>query len=178
MQLLGCRQHQLDSLHHDEVPFNHIYITQSSSSNTITVWRDLVTRRGRRLLFPTPLCCLAALAVQQNSLQRRCQVIHHSDIIFIFFHRRWRLWIKPQRRSGMRDSWCRSRGVRYIDKPYRLSIYRHVLKISISISISIRSLLKISISISISIKTFIEISISISISIRTFLKISISIRSF
>ena len=27
------------------------------------------------------------------------------------------------------------RGVRYIDKPYRLSIYRHVLKISISISI-------------------------------------------
>ena len=45
-----------------------------------------------------------------------------------------------------------SRGVRYIDKPYRLSIYRHVLKISISISISIRSLLKISISISI--KTF------------------------
>ena len=68
-----------------------------------------------------------------------------------------------------------SRGVRYIDKPYRLSIYRHVLKISISISISIRSLLKISISISISIKTFIEISISISISIRTFLKISISI---
>ena len=67
------------------------------------------------------------------------------------------------------------RGVRYIDKPYRLSIYRHVLKISISISISIRSLLKISISISISIKTFIEISISISISIRTFLKISISI---
>ena len=68
-----------------------------------------------------------------------------------------------------------TRGVRYIDKPYRLSIYRHVLKISISISISIRSLLKISISISISIKTFIEISISISISIRTFLKISISI---
>ena len=68
----------------------------------------------------------------------------------------------------------RIRGVRYIDKPYRLSIYRHVLKISISISISIRSLLKISISI----KTFIEISISISI--RTFLKISISIsiRSF
>jgi len=63
-----------------------------------------------------------------------------------------------------------SRGVRYIDKPYRLSIYRYVLKISISI----RSLLKISISISI--KTFIEISISI----RTFLKISISIsiRSF
>ena len=59
------------------------------------------------------------------------------------------------------------RGVRYIDKPYRLSIYRHILKISISI----RSLLKISISISISIKTFIEISISI----RTFLKISISI---
>ena len=61
------------------------------------------------------------------------------------------------------------RGVRYIDKPYRLSIYQHVLKISKSISISIRSLLKISISI----KTFIEISISISI--RTFLKISISI---
>ena len=67
--------------------------------------------------------------------------------------------------------YIRSRGVRYIDKPYRLSIYRHILKISISISISIRSLLKISISI----KTFIEISISISISIRTFLKISISI---
>ena len=61
----------------------------------------------------------------------------------------------------------RTRGVRYIDKPYRLSIYRHVLKISISI----RSLLKISISISISIRTFWKISISI----RTFLKISISI---
>ena len=62
------------------------------------------------------------------------------------------------------DHWGGTRGVRYIDKPYRLSIYRHVLKISISISISI--------------KTFIEISISISI--RTFLKISISIsiRSF
>ena len=76
--------------------------------------------------------------------------------------------------SGMRGWLCLcvwGRGVRYIDKPYRLSIYRHVLKISISI----RSLLKISISISISIKTFIEISISISISIRTFLKISISI---
>ena len=67
-----------------------------------------------------------------------------------------------------------NRGVRYSDKPYRFSIYRHVLKISISI----RSLLKISISISISIsiKTFIEISISISI--RTFFKISILIRGF
>ena len=65
------------------------------------------------------------------------------------------------------DSRGRARGVRYIDKPYRLSIYRHVLKISITI----RSLLKISISI----KTFVEISISISISIRTFLKISISL---
>ena len=79
--------------------------------------------------------------------------------------------------QGLADQQTRARkGVRYIDKPYRLSIYRHVLKISISI----RSLLKILISISISIKTFIEISISISI--RTFLKISIailiSIRSF
>jgi len=61
-----------------------------------------------------------------------------------------------------------ARGVRYIDKPYRLSVYRHFLKISISISISIRSLLKISISISISIRTFLKISISISISIRAF----------
>ena len=33
--------------------------------------------------------------------------------------------------------WVVNRGVRYIDKPYRLSIYRHFLKISISISISI-----------------------------------------
>ena len=65
--------------------------------------------------------------------------------------------------------WPAPRGVPYIDKPYRLSIYRHFLKISISISISIRSLLKISISI----RTFLKISISISI--RTFLKISISI---
>ena len=62
----------------------------------------------------------------------------------------------------------RPRGVRYIDKPYRLSIYRHFLKISIPISISVRSLLKISISISIPIRTFWKISISISISIRAF----------
>ena len=84
---MDCRQHQLDSIPHDEVPFNHIYITQSSSSNTITVWRDLITRRGRRLLFPTPLCCSADLA---RSMQRRCQVLHlHSPkankLIFIFF---------------------------------------------------------------------------------------------
>ena len=35
------------------------------------------------------------------------------------------------------ESSVESRGVRYIDKPYRLSIYRHFLKISILISISI-----------------------------------------
>ena len=44
---------------------------------------------------------------------------------------------------------------------YRLSIYRHFWKISISISISIWSYLKISISISISIRQFCKISISI-----------------
>ena len=60
------------------------------------------------------------------------------------------------------------RGVRYIDKPNRLTIYRHLLKISISISI--RTFLKISISIPI------RIFLKISISIRTFLKILI--RSF
>ena len=38
--------------------------------NTITVWRELVTRPGRRPLFPTPLSCSAAGAVQQSSLQR------------------------------------------------------------------------------------------------------------
>ena len=50
--------------------------------------------------------------------------------------------------------------VRYIDIEYRLSIYRHFWKISISIW------------------SFLKISISISISIRQFWKISISIRQF
>ena len=68
----------------------HIYITQSSSSKTITVWRDIGTRRGRHLLFPTPLCCSAGMAVQA-SLQRGCQVMH-SDLFrkkndFHIFHR-------------------------------------------------------------------------------------------
>ena len=45
----------------------------SSLSNTITARRELVTRPGRRLLFPTPSSSLAALAVQ-SSLQRLCQV--------------------------------------------------------------------------------------------------------
>merc|ERR1711952_206044 len=49
--------------------------------------------------------------------------------------------------------------VRYIDMTYRLSIYRHFCKISISISILIWSFLKISISISI--RQFCKISISI-----------------
>ena len=44
--------------------------------------------------------------------------------------------------------------VQYIDMTYRLSIYRHFRKISISISISIWSFLKISISILISIRQF------------------------
>ena len=84
--------------------------------------------------------------------------------------------------------WTSHRGVRYIDKPYRLSIHRHFLKISISIRpflkilisilISIMLFLKISISISISIRIFLKILISISISIRTFMKISISIWEF
>ena len=58
--------------------------------------------------------------------------------------------------------------VRYIDIGYRLSIYRHFQKISISISISIRHFWKISVSISISTRRFWKISISISISTRTF----------
>ena len=28
-------------------------------------------------------------------------------MIFIFSHRWWQLWFKAQRRTGMRDSWCR-----------------------------------------------------------------------
>ena len=61
-----------------------------------------------------------------------------------------------------------SRPVRYIDIEYRLSIYRHFWKISISIW----SFLKISISI----WSFLKISISIST--RQFWKISILIRQF
>ena len=84
---MGCRQ--LGSIPHDEVPFDNIYITQSSSTNTITVLRELITRRGRRLLFPTPLCCSAEVAVQPASLQRWCQVMQSDSfrkkMIFIFF---------------------------------------------------------------------------------------------
>ena len=42
--------------------------------NTITVRGDILTRPGLRPLFPTPLSCLAAGALQQGSLQRLCQV--------------------------------------------------------------------------------------------------------
>ena len=69
--------------------------------------------------------------------------------------------------QGGRCGWG-SRGVRYIDKQYWLSIYRHFLKISISIWPFLK--------ISISIRLFLKISISISTLIRTFLKISISIK--
>ena len=101
---MGCRQHQLDSPLHYEVPPNNNgqafiirllfgFVSQSfciqyllnsknnnnpsqssSLSNTITARRELITRLGRRLLFPTPSSCLAAVAVQQGSLQRLCQV--------------------------------------------------------------------------------------------------------
>ena len=60
--------------------------------------------------------------------------------------------------------------VRYIDIEYRLSIYRHFWKISISISISISIWSFLKISISISIRQFWKISISKSISIRQFWK--------
>ena len=48
----------------------------SSLSNTITAWRELNTRLGRHLLFPTSLSCLVAVTVQnkQRSLQRLFQV--------------------------------------------------------------------------------------------------------
>ena len=80
---------------------------------TITVWRDLITRPGRRPLFPAWLYCLAATAitVQQGSLQRLCQVSNWKNAIFYSFftfkYRRWELWIKTQRRGCMRDSWSR-----------------------------------------------------------------------
>ena len=78
--------------------------------------------------------------------------------------------------QGGRCGWG-SRGVRYIDKQYWLSIYRHILKISISIWPFLK--------ISISIWPFLEISISIwpflkistSILTRPFLKIWISKRT-
>ena len=58
-------------------------LSQSSSlSNTITARRELVTRLGRRLLFPTPLSCLAAM--QKSSLQRLCQVKNRHKLQFIF----------------------------------------------------------------------------------------------
>ena len=55
----------------------------------------------------------------------------------------WTLWCLFQEKvlwavQGGRCGWG-SRGVRYIDKQYWLSIYLHFLKISISISISIRT---------------------------------------
>ena len=60
------------------IPLNH-----SSLKNTITVWREYVTRPGRRPLFPTPLSCSAAdMAVQQSSLQRLCQVSKSKNAIF------------------------------------------------------------------------------------------------
>ena len=59
--------------------------------------------------------------------------------------------LKQKRQSAI------GRGVRYIDKPYQISIYQHFLKILISMSL--RSLLKILISISI--RPFLKISISI-----------------
>ena len=67
------------------------------------------------------------------------------------------------RRANWPMSWScgPDRGVRYIDKQYRLSTYRPFLKVSISISISKWPFLKISISISI--RPFLKISISISI---------------
>ena len=50
----------------------------------ITVRRDIFTLHGRRLLFPTPLCCSAAMTMQQSSLQRRCQVTFITFLTFIF----------------------------------------------------------------------------------------------
>ena len=54
---------------------NNNPLQSPSLSNTITAWRDLITRLGLHLLFPTPLSCLAAaMAVQQCSMQRLFQV--------------------------------------------------------------------------------------------------------
>ena len=53
---------------------------QSASTlpNTITVWGEPVTQPGHQPLFPTPLCCWAAvkaMQLQNQSLQRLCQVL-------------------------------------------------------------------------------------------------------
>ena len=65
--------------------------SQSSSlSNTITARRDLSTRLGRRLHFPTPSSCSAAVTVQQGSLQRLCQVKNRRKLQFIYLIPRWR----------------------------------------------------------------------------------------
>ena len=60
--------------------------SQSSSlSNTITGRRELVTRLGRRLLFPTPSSSLAAaIAVHYISLQRLCQVKNRTQASIYF----------------------------------------------------------------------------------------------
>ena len=49
-----------------------VNVPQSALSNT--VWREGITLPGPRPLFPKPLSCLAAEAVQQISLQNLCQV--------------------------------------------------------------------------------------------------------
>ena len=64
----------------------------SSLKNTITVWREVITRPGRRPLFLTPLSCSADMAMHQSSLQRLCQVcIRKKCNLFLFPHRRCRL---------------------------------------------------------------------------------------
>ena len=70
------------------IPHNH-----SSLKNTITVWREVITRPGRRPLFLTPLSCSADMAMHQSSLQRLCQVCIRNKKcnLFLLPHRRCRL---------------------------------------------------------------------------------------
>ena len=63
------------------MPTNTNPSQSSSLSNTITARRDIITRLGRRLLFPTPLYCLAAGTVQRSSLQR---LFRQVKLIFLY----------------------------------------------------------------------------------------------
>ena len=68
-------------------------------------------------------------------------IVRVASIVFLFIVMQGSLLVPKM------EFFIKASPVRYIDMTYRLSIYRHFWKISISISISIWSFLKISISI-------------------------------
>ena len=51
-------------------------------SNTITAWRELITRLGCRPPFPTPSSCSAAAVEEESSLQRLYQVKQEHKVSY------------------------------------------------------------------------------------------------